>query len=100
MNRRKYRARPLGFDVSDTSAWVGSFPDGPLIHLNGVSFEILMVLVESSDPLDAEDISGVLRTRVKGVPDDAASAVSTVLAEFERNGLVVAATDDIHAGEN
>ncbi len=84
----RFESRPLGYDVVDGGAWVGAFPGGPLVHLNAVSFEILMIVVESSSPVTADHVVALLRERMDGVPSDAEQIVGAVLSGFADRGLV------------
>lgn len=87
-----YTARPFGVEVLSDSAWVGAFPDGPLIHLNAVSFEILMSVQDAGHtPVSVNSILASLRERISGVPDDAEPVVKETLSEFARAGLIAIA---------
>lgn len=88
-----YVARPFGMEVLEDSAWVAAFPDGPLMCLNAVSFEILMSVHDAGpNPVSVSDVLAVLCERISDIPEDAQPIVQHTLEEFAAAGLLITAT--------
>lgn len=96
----RFESCPLGYDLVDGGAWVGAFPGGPLVHLNAVSFEILMIVVESASPVTADHVVALLRERMDGVPSDAEQIVGAVLNDFADRDLVRSVPMTMTGGES
>lgn len=91
--RVRYQARAFGVDPLGDSVWVGLFPDGPIVKMNGVSFALLDVVEAAGRPLTVEEVMETLRETVSDVPDNAEPVVHAALEDFVQRGFMVHVRD-------
>ncbi|EYT48749.1 hypothetical protein [Brachybacterium muris] len=83
-----YRTVPAAAEDDATGRWVGAFPAGPIVHLQGAAPLILDVLEDAPGALSVSGTCAVLRELLEDVPEDLDAVVADFLEELAGLGLL------------